>query len=295
MENKDFYLESIDKNKYSESQTEKFKVLKCQQLVDNNTDTTSWILLEDIIKQNKDLKILKGLLLPKYSIIVKIGKSETIKKEYDMSQMLLNIPGFIRYLCYFSCNNNIHKIITNSSICAKDGDLLKILVMKEYPLGNLKNFNWNKENFHVLKSIIKQCIASLYLAFKNHGFIHNDAHFGNILLKECNNNKIEYDGYTPINLFGYRIIIMDFENSLIDETKSNYSFLYKIFGQIINGIKDYLNIRTNKIIQIMQFLFYYENNNSDININELFALIEQLEFIEKLDLTKFIKYNPNIF
>jgi thiamine kinase-like enzyme len=207
MENKEFYLESIDKNKYSESNSDKFKIVKCQQLVDNNTNTTTWIYLEDIIKKEFDLKIMKGILLHDYPIVVKIGKKDTIEKEYNISKILSNIPCFITYLCYLpasgNCNNNIHKIITNSSICAKDGELLKILVMKEYPLGNLKNFNWNKENFNILKSLLKQIFASLFLAYTQFSFIHNDVHFGNFLIKKTSEERIEYKNIGSIKIFGY--------------------------------------------------------------------------------------------
>ncbi len=39
---------------------------------------------------------------------------------------------FITYLCYFSCNNNINSILSNTSISAKDGDNINVLIIKEY-------------------------------------------------------------------------------------------------------------------------------------------------------------------
>jgi hypothetical protein len=111
--------------------------------------------LQDIIKNTKDLRIFKGILT---DIIVKIGKSDTIKREYDISHLLESILNFIIYFCYFSCNNDIDKIISNSSICAKEGEVLQILVMKEYPLGDIKHYQWSIENFHILISLMKQLI-----------------------------------------------------------------------------------------------------------------------------------------
>jgi hypothetical protein len=143
-------------------------------------DTCEWIVLDDIIKNGKDLRIFKSLLSTKHKIVVKIGHSKTIIQEYNTSQMLNNTSCFITYLCYFSCNNNINSILSNTSIYAKDGDNINVLIMKEYELGDLKKYDWNEENFIMLLSIIKCIIVSFYSAFKNYGFIHNDAHFGNI-------------------------------------------------------------------------------------------------------------------
>ena len=69
------------------------------------------LFIDEIIKKTRDLKIFNGLLLSKHSIVIKIGKSETIEREYKISQLLSQIPGFIIYLCYFNCTNKIDKII----------------------------------------------------------------------------------------------------------------------------------------------------------------------------------------
>lgn len=288
------YLESI-KGKQSKTPTEKYKVITCQETVTKNYDTTQWISLQDIIKKTKDLKIFKGLLLSKYTIIIKIGKSETIEREYNISHLLSNIPNFITYLCFFTCANNINTIVTNSSICAKEGDILKILVMKEYPLGDIKYYNWNKENFHILKSLIKQILVSLFIAYQLYGFIHNDVHFGNFLIKNdsAKNKIINYPTLNiSIETFGYMAIIMDFENSLFDESKTNYDFLYKMFEQIICGIDWYLDIKTNNIEQIKEYLTLHIKTKKIIDIKYMLDLIDIISFNERNDKTKLFKYNP---
>lgn len=290
------YLESI-KGSQSKTPTEKYKVITCQETVNKNYDTTQWISLQDIIKKTKDLKIFKGLLLSKYTIIIKIGKSETIEREYNISHLLSNIPNFITYLCSFTCMNNINNIIANSSICAKEGDILKILVMKEYPLSDIKHYNWNKENFHILKSLIKQILVSLFSAYQLYGFIHNDVHFGNFLIKNdsAKNKVINYPIVNiTIETFGYMAIIMDFENSLFDESKTNYDFLYKTFEQIICGIDWYLDIKTNNIEQIKEYLTSHIKAKKIIDIKYMLDLIDIISFNEKIDKTKLFKYNPTI-
>ena len=215
------YLESI-KSKQSKSHTEKYRVIDCQDAINENLNTTEWITLQDVIKKTRDLKIITGLLLSKYRIILKIGKSDTIKREYQISQLLSHIPNFIIYLCYFSCNNNIDKIIANSSICATDGDKLKILVMKEYSDGDIKSYNWSSANFIILLSLLKQIISALFIAYWSFGFIHNDVHFGNFLLKKTDDKTINYKSIpTGIHLYGYKVIIMDFENSYRSRQKAS--------------------------------------------------------------------------
>lgn len=292
--NTNIYLESI-KSKQSKSNTEKYRVIDCQGTINEIPNTTEWIILEDVIKKTNDLKIITGILLSKYKIVVKIGKSDTIKREYQISHLLASIPNFIIYLCYFSCTNNIEKIIANSSICASEGDKLKILVMKEYSDGDIKSYNWTSTNFIILLSLLKQIITALFIGFRSFGFIHNDVHFGNFLIKQTDDKIINYTGITKIQLYGYKAIIMDFENSLFDTDKKNYEFLYQNFEQIINGIRWYLDIKTNNIEQLKDYLAIHIKNKSIIDINEILHLIDKLEFIEKIDKTKILKYNPNIY
>lgn len=292
----DYYLEHIEKgNRHSETNTEKYHVKACQSIVDKKYDTSKWIMLDDMIKSSENLKIFKGLILSKHKIVVKIGYSDTIKKEYDIGHQLSIIPCFITYLCYFNCNNNITTILSNTSVCAKDGDKINVLVMKNYELGDIKNYKWDENNFIMLLSLIKCVIVSFYLAFKKFGFIHNDAHFGNILIKETKKEEIVYENEISIKLYGYEPIIMDFETSLFDKTKSNFEMLYKMFIQIISGIHLYINIITNNIEDINKYLLYHINNNIDIDINQLLYLIDKLEFIRKIDIYKLPKYNPYIF
>jgi hypothetical protein len=318
--------ERMPKYKYSKTETESYKVINCQKIVDRNYDTSNWIYLDELIKKNNDLKIFNGLLTKTYKIVVKIGKSDTIKKEYDISQQLKDIPNFIKYLCYFSCNNKIENIINNSSICANSGDKINILLMKYYDLGSIKNYNWNHENFVSLKSLIKQIISSLFIAYVKFGFIHNDTHFGNFLIKKTlpgvperftlsakhsmktndiitkpQNIKYEFDGIIKNDIikeyktYGFYAIIMDFENSLkANDTKESIYFLYKNFQQIINNIQYELNIRLNNKNDILNYIDDCIKTGNMIDINYLLQLVDKFEMIDKIDLTKLIKYNPNL-
>lgn len=128
MTSNNVYLDYINKRKNSDVLTAKYKVFDCQNIVNKNLDTTKWIKLNQVIKSKDNLKVMEGII-KELDIIVKIGKSETIEREYRISQLLANIPCFIKYLCYFSCKNNL-----------KDGDKLNILLMKKY-ISDIKSYN----------------------------------------------------------------------------------------------------------------------------------------------------------
>jgi thiamine kinase-like enzyme len=287
-------FEYLNKNKHSTSLTEKYKIIDCQKIINKNPNITNWIELNKVIKETKDLKIFNGILTKTHNIVIKIGKSETIIKEYKIIHQLISISGFIQYYCFFTCTNNIKQIINNSSICALDGDKINILLMKHYKTGSIKDYNWDYENFNLLKSLLKQIFYSLYLAYIKYGFLHNDTHFGNFLLKPSNELYAKYEKI-GIRLYGFVIVIMDFENSLFDnDIGSNSYFLSKSFYQIINNILFELNIIiSNK--KILDYLNDLINTNKIVNIQYLLSLIDEIEMKEKKDINKLIKYEPNVF
>lgn len=269
------YAELMNKNKNSNSNTQKYKILSCQKSINVNKDSTRWIELKGLIKSNLD-----AILLKTTKIVIKIGKSDTILKEYKISHLLSNIDGFIKYLCYFSCNNNIDKIIINSSICANEGEPIKILFMKKYELGDIRNYNWNLTNFDILIILIKQIFVALFDAFNIYGFLHNDVHFGNFLINKKDDK--------------YQVVIMDFENSLFDLTKNNdLDILYQNYEQILNNLLWELNLVTKNMEIVLNYI--KSNKNKLIDIDYLLSLIDNIIMINKRDLSHRIKYDPNIF
>jgi hypothetical protein len=274
------------KNKNSESNTQKYETINCHDII----DTTKYIKLQDIIKETTDLEIIDSIF-GKTPTIIKIGISETIENEYQISHALFNQPKhniliekynyltkinyFIKYLCYFTCKNNIKNIVSNSSICTNDSDQLKILIMEKYN-NNWSIYNWSIDNFDIFKELIKQIIYALYISYYNFGFIHNDVHFGNFLIKKNSENN-------------YNVVIIDFETSLFDIEKKNIDILINNFKQIINNINFELNIITNS-----NYLLNYLNNCNIIDINNILQLIDNLIFIEKRDLSKLQKTKYDI-
>ena len=260
----DNYIEKIEKNKHSNNISQKFRIINYKDNIKNDKDKSKWIKLNNYIKDNDIFKISLSLING-HNIIIKIGIKNSIIREYNISKLLLTIPGFINYLCYFTCNND------------KTNDL-QILLMKEY-IVNIKTYKWDKTNFNIFKSLLKQIFLSLYIAFKDYGFIHNDIHYDNFLLKEQKKEWIIYkynNEEIKIKSNGYSIIIMDFEISFFDEKKIAYNIICSDFMNIINFIDTVLKISTNNSDIIINYL----SKKKDFDIKLLLELIDKLEYIE---------------
>ena len=147
------------------------------------------MILYIYISQNEQAIVLKALYECNVNIILKFGILESIDKEYKISEELMLLPNFIKYFCIIKCNDNIKNVINNKNtisnykICHYGNNEIGILVMKHYYLGCVDNYDWNENNFDLLKNIIKQVVFAIIYAYETKGFIHGDLHSGNILLK----------------------------------------------------------------------------------------------------------------
>ena len=150
------------------------------------------------ISQNLQAVVLKALYYNRIDVVLKFGMLESITKEYNISNELLEMPNFIKYFCMIGCNDDIKNITFNKDaiseykMCQYGNDYVGILVMKHYNLGSIENYGWNENNFNLLKNVIKQVIFSILLAYNKKGFIHGDLHSGNVLLKPKKKSEINY-------------------------------------------------------------------------------------------------------
>ena len=81
----------------------------------------------------------------------------------------------------------------------------------------------------------------------------------------------------------HKVIIIDFESSLFDLEKQNINFLYKSYQQILNNISFELNIETNNMIDIMNYIELNIKLNRKADINILLNCIDKLTFNKKND------------
>lgn len=189
---------------------------------------------------NNQTNILNVLEECEIDIVLKFGYKENIITEYYISKELEELPNFIKYFIKIECNNDIINIINNNKNISNykfsyyENKQVEILIMKYYNLGCINDYEWNENNFNILKNVIKQVVFAIIQAYKKKGFIHGDLHCGNVLLKPKKNNIILYESKNLI-IDKYEAIIMDFENSKLEQF-NNINHLYRNINKFIMSI-----------------------------------------------------------
>lgn len=169
---------------------------------------------------SRKFKILDGVL--------KIGRIDMLEKDYTISLLLQQIPGFIQYSNIFKLydtRGTLDILVYNylKRLCTTDGKTnFGILVMPNYILGNIESYVWREEELGVLKNVLKQICFGLMYAYEKIGFLHNDEHLGNILLYRTSEKSIRY-GDLELPLEDLYAVITDFEKSTIGTTGDVFS------------------------------------------------------------------------
>ena len=294
------------------------------------------IIIKNVIQNKNEMTILQSVITDKSitennrNIVVKIGKvNKTIEKEYKIGKKLENekLTGFINYICLLNCYDNtydnlkvdIEKKSNNiEPLCSakkKEENLKTVLIMPYINEGSIKNFKWNKEKYDALKSVILQTIMSVFTAYQLCGFLHNDLHLDNILIKKTKKETFNYkfknekdkdkDKVIEINIKadGYKIVIMDFENSMInvkdkDGLQGYWSNLLNMMSRIHYDLKneDGDDVSIFDLSIITYFIEKQKQSKGSImNTLILLDMIKDAKFI----ITKQIKskpiYDPNIY
>ena len=292
------------------------------------------IIIKNVIQNKNEITILQSVITDKSitqnnrNIVVKIGKiNKTIEKEYKIGKKLENekLTGFINYICLFNCYDNtydnlkvdIEKKSNNiEPLCSakkKEENLKTVLILPYINEGSIRTFKWNKEKYDALKSVILQTIMSIFTAYQLCGFIHNDLHLDNILVKKTKKETFNYklkdekDKMIEINIDikvdGYKIVIMDFESSVfVIKNKDGLEFywnnLYNMIIRLNYDLKndDEDNVLIDDLDNITSFIRKQEKSKSSImNTLILLDIIKDAKFIIKKQIKNKLIYDPNIF
>ena len=292
----------LHKNRGSSISSETFKYyIKCDAIYTANRIEIVKLLQK---QRDEDSRVLLAYLDKNHSkvnIVVKMGReNSTIKNEYSISERLhkTNCSGFIKFICIFECydNNSSDKICQGTP---EKNTKKEVLIMKYYNEGSVKRHAWTNSKFHILRSILIQTIYSLVVAYQNTGFIHNDAHLDNILIKRTTRTHNNYQidrRIIEIETNNYTCIIMDFENCFFTD-KSSHLFFWKMIENIITRIG--IELTNNKgdrieVSNIYEMLGYISNNknNNYLQVLNVIPMIEQMEFTV-LRLPKIMVYDSN--
>ena len=236
-------------------------------------------------------------------IVVKIGASETINKEYTYGEQLQSIPGFIKFICRMKCHDAIERYKSRASVatvCTENekDPMVNIIVMPFYPLGSARAYDWIKRPDQ-FKSCVLQIVLSLREAFTRCGFLHVDIHLDNVLLSHTSKQTITYvigDDTYPVSTHGIRIHIMDFERAMMPvDARHSHSF-YGDIERIFQDIKYAMKLRFDTLKPILDLLAarsFYDAPMKDL-MDVIIPLIEAITAV-RIDDVRPITYDPNVF
>ena len=289
-------------SKHNNNNSIKYK-LDCQNIIDKseNSDTKDWLNLEKQIDHDSEEYTLYNALLEKNKqIVVKIGP-EKLKYEYEIGNLLdtLKIPTFLGYICMFNCLDDFYKIKGKSKaekifinskrsfLCKKEGEIINVLVMQYITNGSIDKYNWNKDNFIILKNVIKHIVISLLYSALMIGFIHTDAHLGNIMIQKTKRKNINYGDFYSLEIIGSIIpVIMDYDRAIIQKDAVDLALVYNDVRKVFSLLDTELKIKFNisKLLDLLRILIINKIRITKEVCNEILSEIDKLEIY--LDLTQ---------
>ena len=281
--------------------TPKFKV-NCG-VTHKNPTTQGWLTnltylktIDKIKSKMTNKSILEGIFLKDRPVVVKISNErENLEHEYAMYEELVkhNVAGIVHYYCYFECNDSIHRALSETTaaqgLCNGPGKSMRILVMDYIKNKSFGLHNW-KDSLQI-KSCIKQVICTTLDAYLKCGFIHGDLNCNNILIKNTSRKNATYtfpnsqgneNTDITIPLYGYKILLIDFECSKINASVNEFykGFRREFTSSLINYITRFDYINYNSITDIgNKFNEYYTKANykeDALWILDIFQLIDKL-------------------
>jgi serine/threonine protein kinase len=297
-----FSAKQLPKTDISLTRSPNFKkyYISCSGRITNSTPTREpWLKILKLIKVDiSDIdksRILLGNLEKYGSIVVKVGDFASMMYEYENSKRVYSLKGFMKYICFFSCNDDFRTLPSTerSSICRGPGETMGVIIMPYFPQGSLAKYNWNSTLKIQFQACLKHALFSIIALLHKSNLIHGDFHPGNVLLKPTKQTSIIYNipqlGAYNLKTYGLRPWIMDFENmkyanysSRFLSTQSFNDFYYdiqKFFMLLYNTIKT-LDPRT-----VSPIVGYISKKSIDggiltnDNVDEILRLIDAIDFI----------------
>lgn len=252
------------------------------------TCSPEWVRITSEIKKARDVRdidIQKSQLLQgsmkDTAVIVKIGDSQDIDNEYVAAQHVKRLKGFIKFYCFFTCNDDFREFFKGkrTTICKGPGSSMKVIIMPYFPLGTLATpaSTWTSENIGTLHSCLYIACLCYIDAYKQKRFIHNDFHAANILLKSTTQTSMPFSDDLIVHLNGVRPWISDFEKSVIGTGSpmdyENFKYdMTKLFYLLPTFLPQ---IDRSRILNIVTFFQSVDNICSDNARKRLGRIIEE--------------------
>lgn len=243
----------------------------CQNELEKHPgNTDEWLLIKSILKEKVAIKsLLKLGDFHQEDVVVKIGKYDDLYREYLISQLLFenDIPGFIPYICFFTCPDNIEYYTlkeNKKSFCDNIGSNMSAIVMPFFPEKSLGDrIKERTIEFSKVIECIVTVIENLEYAYNKVNFIHRDTHLGNILIEKDVAYLIDYGDsvIVPLEITNKSKKYYD-SMHLLDYTKL-LNELYDTYAHVENNSKDISNRK-----QLYDYLIDAQDNKINFNFPE---------------------------
>ena len=255
-----------------EQMSQKLYLDFCYERVFGDKNTLDWLVAKNLILSGK---VVEGLLNNDMKVVIKIGTDKgRIDKEYDISKQLSVFHGFVRYICKFSCKDDLRKYSGNWTpdvgFCDLNGpDKTNSIIMPYYPLGSMLKYKWTRDTFDTFKKLLKSVVEAYLVANEELGFVHNDFHLDNLLLKE-----------SKYSTFDLKVDIIDFELSEINEKyKKDKIKIGRDFKKIFTDLLNLDFVTADSIAPCLIFADKMRDPFETVHTADVFKLIDDLKFV----------------
>lgn len=260
----------------------------------------------EVLDKTEIRAIVKGLISDNHvrknrHIILKVGNRSILEKEYNIGEKLKGIPGFIKFICLYSCPDSLSRYTKAHRVrlCEPgiENDSLHMLVMPYMKIGSIEDFDW-MANAALLSSCIQQVFLSLLYAFDDYGFVHSDIHLDNILLNTTQKVTIDYRD-TSVITHGMKVCIMDFDKSFISVPRENSFALFQDIERILLELRLACKLTFEPLQEMITYAHQRSAFGSTPNTKDILELVKMavsITAIQKQDLMRSsLVYDPNVF
>jgi hypothetical protein len=261
---KDKFTRSINRT------TKKYFLDFYKNNVIGDINTRDWLIMKNLLL---DEKVIQGILYNTYKVVIKLGKKEEIDKEYNLNTQLQKFKGFVRYICKFSCKDDLNKYKhddgswSGNGFCESNGpDKTNAIIMPYYELSSMLRYKWDESNFDIFKKLLKQVVEILIFTNRQIGFLHNDIHLDNVMLKRKKNGELTIE-------------IIDFDKSTINvNDKLNYKKMGENFRILFDSVSRLECISQMSTINLIIYTAKMRDpfENKDLNLDDIYKFIDEL-------------------
>lgn len=238
-----------------------------------------------------------GIVRKNTKVVVKIGHSNGIRKDYEVGRTLRDIPGFLHAICLMSCKDDIRRYKDNprAHICSHDQTHAEanVLVMPYIPLGSFRNHPWHERSVEAFQSCFRQLVMSLYYAFVQHGCLHTDIHLDNVLLKRTRKTHLTYASHV-VPTHGIEVVIMDFENAFMPVDRKLTHLLFLDMARVVEDMTYTMRLRFSGQDDMERYMQDRKYKDTEIHIDEVLAMIERISHVQK-EAIPVATYDPTVW